>query len=582
MKTEWNLDVIYKGIEDPKFEEDFKKAKSCVKELEKMITEAKSATDDAWVEDVFVQMETFTELMESLYLYVELCQSVDTENGALMAQVNRIMKVLSEFSPLESAAMKLLATIDDVDTLANKSEVVKEYLHIIERAKEKAKYLLSDDAEEMIAAMSMTGSSAWSQLQAFLSSTVAVDYEGKEVTLSEIRNMAYSPDAKVRKLAYEAEIKSYEKIQDGIAFALNNIKNEVTMLSNKRGYESPLAMTLAGQYMSRETLDAMMEAISDYLPEFHRYLKKKAELLGHKNGLPFYDLFAPLGKADKTFTVEEAREYLVNCFKEFSSEMSDMMAEAFDNEWIDFFPRKGKQGGAFCAGVAGLKQSRILTNFDGYFGSVGTLAHELGHAFHNKQIQNERALNHDYSMPVAETASTFNETHLGRYALQSAEDEERLNLLENSLMEDTQVIVDIYSRYLFETAVFEQSKNKFLMANDLKELMLAAQKKAYGDGLDPEYLHPYMWACKSHYYSASQNFYNFPYAFGALFAKGLYKMFEKEGDAFVEKYKLMLQKTPACSIEETGAMMGIDLTKKEFWAESLSMVVEDINEFCKF
>ena len=237
------------------------------------------------------------------------------------------------------------------------------------------------------------------------------------------------------------------------------------------------------------------------------------------------------------------------------------MREAFENEWIDFYPRKGKEGGAFCAGAMWLKQSRILTNYDGYFGSVDTLAHELGHAFHNRQIENHAPLNQDYPMPVAETASTFNEVHLGKAARAEASGEELLNLLENDIKEQTQCIVDIYSRYLFETAVFEQSQNKFLMADDLKQIMLDAQKKTYGDGLDPECMHPYMWVCKGHYYSEGLSFYNFPYAFGNLFALGLYSQFEKEGEAFIGKYKAMLSATPCCTIEEAGAMMGIDLTK---------------------
>ena len=581
MNTEWSLKEIYTGIDDPAYEEDIRKTEQKLMELSDFI---KNAEGRSWLEKAAGLLGLLEETLDTLFkvmIYVELRQSVDTEDGDMMAQQNRLMRIYAKMSPLEAATQKILAEIPDVDALAAESEIVRENAFYLKQVKMDAKHLLSDDVEEMISSMNVSGGAAWSQLQAYLTSTVKVDYDGGQMTLSEIRNLAYSPDAAVRKAAYEAELAAYEKIQDSVAFSLNHIKNQVTMLCGKRGYESPLSMTLEESRMKRETLDAMMEAIEEYLPVFRKYLRKKGEMLGHANGLPWYDLFAPLGKADKTYTIEEAKDYLIDTFRKFTPDMAEMMQEAFEQEWIDFYPRKGKQGGAFCAGVPCLKQSRILTNYDGYFGSIGTLAHELGHAFHNRQIENNRPLNQDYPMPVAETASTFNEVHLGQAALKDATGEERLNLLENDLREQTQCIVDIYSRYLFETAVFEQSQQKFLMADDLKALMLDAQKKAYGDGLDETCMHPYMWACKSHYYSEGLSFYNFPYAFGNLFAMGLYSLFLKEGDAFVEKYKAMLAATPCCTIEEAGAMMGIDLTKKAFWEESLSQIAKTVEAFCE-
>lgn len=581
MNTEWSLEILYKGIDDPAYEADIKKAEQKIEEFASYLKEIESKDWKEKAEGILVRMEEIQFAVYKLAYYLELRQSVNTEDGDIMAQISRIMRMNAGITPLEVAAKQILAQIPDVDALATESEIVRENAFFLKNVKENASHLFSDEVEEMISSMNMSGGSAWAQLQSYLTSTVKVDYNGEQVTLSQIRNLAYSPDAAVRKAAYEAEIAAYEKIQDSLAFSMNHIKNQVTMLSGKRGYESPLSMTLEQSHMKRETLDAMMEAIEEYLPVFRKYLKKKAELLGHENGLPWYDLFAPLGKSDKKYSLEEAKELLITIFGRFAPDMADMMNEAFENEWIDFYPRKGKVGGAFCAGMPWYKQSRILTNYDGYFGSIGTLAHELGHAYHNRQIENQRPLNQDYPMPVAETASTFNEVHLGHAALQDATGEERLNLLENDLKENTQVIVDIYSRYLFETAVFEQSQQKFLMAEDLKNLMLEAQKKAYGDGLDEAYMHPYMWACKSHYYSEGLSFYNFPYAFGNLFAMGLYSMFEKEGAAFVEKYKAMLAATPCCTIEEAGAMMGIDLTKKSFWQESLAQIAKTVDAFCE-
>lgn len=582
MNTEWNLSIIYSGLDDPALQEDMNKLSQANESLKAAVEKASGLNDKDKAELILTELESYNKILLKIFDFLQLRQACNTEDGQNMALINKAMSIYNAGAEYTVAADRILGSIENVDALAEESDIIREYSFLIKETKKRCSHLLSNEVEAMISAMNMTGGGAWGDLQSYLTSTVKVDYDGRHVTLSEIRNLAYSSDSKVRRAAYDAELKCYEKIADSVAFSLNNIKNQVTMLSAKKGYESPLAMTLENSRMSRQTLDSMMEAVEEYLPVFRKYLRKKGELLGCKNGLPWYELFAPLGKSDKKYSLEEARDYLTTCFNEFTPDMADMMKEAFDNEWIDFYPRNGKQGGAFCASLTGHKQSRILTNYDGTFGAIDTLAHELGHAFHNRTMEGQRILNSDYPMPVAETASTFNEVHLGHYALSKASnDEEKLALLENDLKEKAQCVVDIYSRYLFETAVFEQSQEKFLMTPDLNEIMLDCQKKAYGDGLDPEYMHPYMWVCKSHYYSSGISFYNFPYTFGNLFAQGLYNLYCEQGDAFVARYKEMLRLTPVHTIEEDGAMLGIDLTKKDFWEASLKSIAEEIEEFCR-
>lgn len=581
MNTEWNLNVLYKGLDDPSYEADFTALKESAASLHHLVEKADTLSVKDQTEQILLALEKNHSIFSNLASYLSLRQSTNTEDGEIMAQWNRLMKLYSDATADFTACDHILGQTDDVDALAQQSELIKEYSFLLKEKKKAASHLLSNDVEAMIAAMDMTGGSAWSTLQSYLTSTVKVDYDGKQITLTEVRNLAYSKDATVRKAAYEAELAAYEKISDSLAFALNHIKNQNIMLAAKRGFASPLDMTLDQSRMSRKTLDAMMAAVEEYLPTFRKYLRHKGELLGHKNGLPFYDLFAPLGKSEKIYSIDEAKEYLITCFQTLSPDIADLMKEAFENEWIDFYPRNGKQGGAFCAELYDFKQSRILTNFDGTFSAVDTLAHELGHAFHNRQMETARKLNQDYSMPVAETASTFNEVHLGAYALKNATGEERLALLENDLREKTQCIVDIYSRYLFETAVYEKCQDKFLMAEDLKEIMLEAQRKSYGDGLNEDLMHPYMWACKSHYYISNLSFYNFPYTFGNLFAEGLYALYLKEGEAFVSKYKQMLHMTGCSTIEQSGEQIGVDLTSKEFWQNSLALMAEEIEEFLK-
>lgn len=582
MNKEWNLDKLYKGLDDPSYKEDVKKLEAALKEADELVATLSGVPTVSETEKMLTVTENIYELADKLFLYVGLRQATDTENGELLAESNNLGRLVSSGAAADTKASKLMAMIPDIDEYAKESKLIEEYKAYLKRNKEMAEHLLSDREEELYAQMDMTGGGAWSNLQGFLSSTVKVDYDGKQITLTEARNLAYDADKDVRKKAYDAEIACYDKIADSIAYALNNIKLQVNMIARKRGYESPLDQTLKQSKMTRATLDAMMSAIEEHLPNVRKYFTHKAKLLGYEGALPWYEIFAPLGNDDTKYSVEEAKQLLVNTFEQFSPEVSSLMEEAFDNEWIDFFPHPGKQGGAFDASAASIGESRVLTNFDGSFSSIDTLAHELGHSFHDRQVQGNRALNQNYPMQVAETASTFNETHLCNFHVaHSKSNAEKLSLLEGLLKEQTQCIVDIYSRYLFETAVFEQCEDKFLMKDDLKALMLDAQKKAYGEGLDENFMHPYMWCCKGHYYSTGLSFYNFPYAFGLLFATGLYALYLEEGiDTFLPKYKNMLKATPTSTVEEAGKLMGIDLTDKKFWEASLELVEKNIEEFC--
>ena len=569
---EWTLEDLYPSFESQEFKKDVEAYKALKGKFESLTLE----DSIEGITQVVKLLEESTVLTGRLYNYIHLTLATDTTHETATQVEVQLAGVSADLQATYAKVSKFLGTIQtDITT----DPFLAEYRYYFEEAKKDATHLLSDELEEVLAKMSISGGKAWSQLFDFMWSSAQGEYKGEVVTLSEIRGKAYDSDAEVRKSAYEAELKMYDAIKEPIAFSLNHIKKEVLTTSQLRGYESPLAHTLEASRMSRETLDALLEAIREYLPNFRKYLRHKAALLGHENGLPFYDLFAPVGNSSRTFTVEESKDYLIENFKTFSADLAEMTEEFFDKHYIDFYPRKGKVGGAFCANLPMIKQSRVLTNFTGSLSDVVTLAHELGHAYHGLHIENHRPLNQDYSMPVAETASTFNENIIMNTAIKEASDEEKIALIESQLQDTTQIIVDIYSRYLFESAVFENREQSFMFSKDLEEMMLSAQKEAYGDGLDQSYLHPYMWACKPHYYSTGLSFYNFPYAFGGLFSKGLYAIYQEQPEGFVEKYQELLRATTVSSVEDTAKVLGVDVSTPEFWKKALAEVAESIEAF---
>ena len=580
MNDVWNLDPIYKGFDDPAFGADLARGKEKMEEFAAFAAAlAEADPAEALLKGIELE-EQIEELVSRLGLYASLRQSANTRDPDAASQMGRLMAIYSGMAAPEAAFEAWIAKLPNLDEIIDGNEKLQEYRYMLGRIVDSSRYLLPGRGEEIMARMRLSGGRAWSDLQGYLTSTVPVSYNGEITNLSAIRNLAYDADPAVRKAAYEAEIAAYDRIKDAVAFALNSIKLETISDCKLRGYDSPLARTLKGSRMEQATLDAMLGAMDEYLPKFWQYMKAKAKALGHKNGLPWYDLFAPMGASSTKYTTQEARDLLVKLFSTFDSELAEMVARAFDEAWIDFYPRDGKSGGAFCAGADCLQESRILTNFDGQFGDVVTLAHELGHAFHNQCIRDHRPLNKDYSMPVAETASTFNECVVMAAAISGAEnDDERLALIESQLQDATQIICDIYSRFRFEAMVFENREEKFMNADALCDFMTKAQEQSYGDGLDHDCMHPYMWLCKGHYYGPT--FYNFPYAFGGLFARGLYAQYLAEGEAFVPKYKKLLYTTTIASVEDTAKVADIDLTDKNFWRSALQTIADQIDLFCQ-
>jgi oligoendopeptidase F len=322
----------------------------------------------------------------------------------------------------------------------------------------------------------------------------------------------------------------------------------------------------------------MMEAARKAFPDLRRYFAAKARILGVEK-LAFYDMFAPLSAEPPVWSWDDGVAFVEEHFGSYSDKLRDLVTTAVNEQWIDVGPRPGKTDGAFCMPVGGGK-SRVLLNYNDSYDGVSTLAHELGHAYHNLCQADVSPLSRDATpMTLAETASTFCETILRQAAIAQGTEDEQLAILEGSLQDAAQIVVDITSRFLFEQAVCDKRPERALSPDEFCDLMLDAQRQTYGDGLDSDALHPYMWAVKGHYYSPTAAFYNYPYMFGLLFGLGLYDQYQHNPDTFRDGYDALLASTGDADAATLAAQFGFDIRTTEFWEGSLNVIRRDIDTF---
>ncbi|MCD8158125.1 MAG: M3 family oligoendopeptidase [Clostridiales bacterium] len=575
MDIRWKLDNIYKSLDCEELSADISEYSE---KLDALNTFAEvnfnDIADPERVIEGYISKVNELLLYNKISAYLNFILSADTENKQAAKLFDRVSSISAKAAKSESLFKEYIKNIN-VEKFIN-NPVIKEHICFLKREKEDAAHTLSPEAEETAASLKATGSQSWQKLWEGASSSLMCSFRGKEVSLSEIRGMAYSSDKTVRRDAYEGELAAYEKISSVGAACLNAIKGEVISLCNLRGYKSPLEESALTSGIDLDILKAMTDAIDENIYALNKFYRIKAEYMGKKR-LPFYDLFAPVGESELKFTFEEAKSYVVNTYSGFSEKLGAFAKKAFKGEWVDAFPRKGKVGGAYCEYIKSIEESRVLMNFSGNFEDIITLSHELGHGYHNEVLRNESPVNSDYPMTLAETASTFCENLSYKRAETVFSGQNLLTVKESRLSGELQSICDIYSRFLFEDSFFEERKKGGLSAEEICSLMEKAQKKAYFEGLDPEYLHPYMWLCKPHYYDADFNYYNYPYAFGDLFARSLFAMYEEKGAEFVPQYDIILSNAGKKTVKEVGKLAGIDFTDKTFWEKGIKNILKDID-----
>lgn len=591
----WDLSNIYQGVDDPKLASDLAALDQDVKALTTFFENdllplreqpAQPEQLARLLSQLVDQMNAISLIGHTIAAYLYGLTSTNSFDKAAEQLQSKFFIDMLPFSNLTVRVGAWLGKIaDQLPAALELPGSAREHAFILREFAEQSRFLMSEAEEELANELSLSGGSAWGDLQGTLTSQKEVEFEldGKvqKLPLPALINLRSHPSAEVRERAYKREQATFEEMKETLAACLNGVKGEVNTLNRKRGRQDSLHSSIDMARIDRQTLDAMLDAIRDALPMFRDYFRAKAKLLGNDK-LPWWNLFAPLGSVDKVYTFQEAKEIVLKNFGSFSQEMADFARRAFDENWIDALQRPGKRGGAYCMEIEATKESRIMSNFDGSFDQVMTLAHELGHGWHNYCAfqQGKTHLQSQTPMTLAETASIMCETIVFNALLKEIDDPaEELAVLETSISSDAQTIVDIYSRFLFEREVFERRKQATLSADEICELMLQAQRDSYGDGIDPQVMNKFAWTWKPHYYSTGLSFYNYPYAFGNLFAKGLYAIYQKKGAAFVEDYKALLASTGEASAADLAARFGIDIRSKAFWAASLAQVAPQIERY---
>ena len=579
----WDLSVLYDGFDDPRWQADFRLAKESA---QKALAFAKGLTPER------LTAETAGEALERLDRALRLHSKTTTYAGMLHVADSARQDALRMLEALDGAGADNAAALSALARLILKTGMAEKlaaepslsvYAAFFRRQAELAPHALPEETEAAVLRLQQTGGQSLSRLrgvmEASMTAEVEMDGEKKALPVTQVRAMFSSPDPALRRRFMDADIEAGRKSAAVFAACLSGIKGEALAIAQMRGYESVLDWMLSISRMKRETLSAMLAAISDALPAFHRFLKAKAKVLGCGAGLAYCDVLAPVGCDARRFSLDEARHFLINAFSGVDGMLARFTDDAFERRWIDAMPRAGKQGGAMCFPLHTEGESRVFLNFDGSISGVLTLAHELGHAWHDRCLFRQPYVNRDAPTPLCETASTFNETLVYARVLEGAAGEERLFYLNAVLSGAVQNVVDIYSRFLFEDEVLHQRMDGGLDADALCAIMGKCQLSAYGDCLSPDALHPTMWINKVHYYIPDFHYYNFPYAFGLLFARGLYREYRRRPEGFYPRYERLLEQSGALKVEEAGLVMGLDLTKKDFWADSLGDYEEMADEF---
>jgi pepF/M3 family oligoendopeptidase len=581
----WDLDIFFKGgSSSNEFLTFLDEINEEVKELDRLVSNINAEGNDEssliQAFDLYKNTNMKSSQASAFIGCLEAQNAQDKKAGQLRIKQ---MKVVASLKMVLSKLDEKLIQHDDAffEKILEK-EPLNELKFVLNERREKAKEKLSVKEESLITQLAMDGFEGWSQMYDTIVGSMTIPYKGEKLSVGQAANKFSDPDERARKELFTAWEQAWEEKSDLFARTLNHLAGFRLSVNEKRGWDDILKEPLEIGRMKKETLESMWNVIADHKEPLVRFLKRKAELLD-LDKLSWADLDAPLAVTaeSKVMDYQEGADFIIQQFSKFGSQLANFTKKAFEDSWIEAEDRPGKRPGGFCTGFPLNKQSRIFMTYSGTPSNVSTLAHELGHAFHSYAMRDIHPLNRSYAMNVAETASTFAEMVVADAAVkEAASEEEKLVLLEDKIQRSVALLMNIHARYLFETRFYDERKQGYVSAERLNELMVDAQKEAYGDALSD--YNPTFWASKLHFYITGVPFYNFPYTFGYLFSLGIYANALKEPAGFEEKYIALLKDTGSMKVEDLAEKhLGVDLKTRDFWEEAVNACMEDVEEFMR-
>jgi pepF/M3 family oligoendopeptidase len=577
----WSLNDIYQSFNE--FNQELQILENKIEKIKNEIN--KQDLINNFIAKFLKILNLYTDIFEinrklNAYLYCIL--SCDSTNEEANKYQGKLLTLNSTLKTIQTQLESIIFQNKDlIISNLNENKDLKEYEYFIKKSLENFEHKMTLNEEELYNLISISSNSEWKSLYDLIISNIKITLKDQVLSISQLRNLYHDKNRSLREIAYKTELEELEKYHHIFAKILNSIKWDSIVISKKRKFNSLLEATLFYNRLDLETFNVILNTTFENLNIIRKYFKIKAKLLNLEK-LEWYDIFAPINNEDnlnneyKELTYNQAKSLIINAFQNFSDNLSNLAKQAFDNNWIDAKPRLGKSDGGFCIYVIPFK-SRILVNYDNSIKSVFTLAHELGHAFHNYLLSNNLPIYRNSPLILAETASLLAENILRNYINNiSTSKELKITILDGFLLTVSQVVIDILSRFLFEKKLVEIRKERTLSANDLINLMLDSQQEVYLDSINS--FHKYMWIVKPHYYHS--NFYNYPYLIGLLISLGLYQLY-LEKQINIKDYEEILTNTGKENPYELLIKYNINIKQKDFWEKSFEFINKEILEFEK-